>query len=148
MYFLACAAIAELVACRCACRVTLGVTPAIYILENLINDIMEYRGTGILECNVLCENEELADLGLNSEVWLPYALDLGEIRAVKLAVDPDREDSSQLGKAQVFYRGGDDYVVLDIDYKEMLTIWVAFRKEEMEGSSTCVGAREGKMNNE
>ena len=124
---------------------TQGVKPATYILENLINDTMEYRGSGILECNVLCENEELADLGLNSEVWLPYAFNLGEIRAVKLAVDPDREDSSQLGKAQLFFRGSEDYVVLDIDYKEMLTIWVMFLKEEMD-ESTCVGVKEGRGN--
>jgi hypothetical protein len=130
---------------RCAPRVTLGVTPVIYILEKFNQRHMEYRGTGILECNVLCENEELADLGLNSEVWLPYAFDLREIRAVKLAVDPDREDSSQLGKAQCFFRGGEDYVVLDIDYKEMLTIWVAFRKDEIEDSA-CVKMGDKELN--
>ena len=106
---------------------------------------MEYRGMGILECNVLCENEELADLGLNSDVWLPYAFDLSEIRAVKLAVDPDRGDSSQLGKAQVFFRGSEGYVVLDIEYKDMLTIWVAFRKDELNDNSH-VGLRDKELN--
>lgn len=93
---------------------------------------MKYRGFGILECQGLCENTTLSELGLNSDMWLPFAFDLGKIRGVKLAVSPDDDDSTQHGRAQVFFDGSDDYVVLDISFEDMMLVWMAFRKGELQ----------------
>lgn len=88
---------------------------------------MIYRGYGILECKVLCETTELVELGIPNDLWLPFVFDLNEIKSMKLAVDPDKDESSQQGCAQIFFKGSPDYVIVDIPYEEMTHLWMAFK---------------------
>ncbi len=88
---------------------------------------MKYRGFGLLECNVLCENRALADLGVRSDVWLPFMLDLDMIQAIKLAVDDEHEDSVQFTCAQVLFKGAQECMVIDVRYHEMKRLWLAFK---------------------
>lgn len=88
---------------------------------------MKYRGFGLLECNVLCENRALADLGVRSDVWLPFMLDLDMIQAIKLAVDDEHVDSVQFACAQVLFKGAQECMVIDVRYHEMKRVWLAFK---------------------
>jgi hypothetical protein len=105
---------------------------------------MNYRGYGILECNVLCESADLAELGVrNNDIWLPFVFDLGEVKAIKLAVDPGREESTQHNRAQVFFKGSEDYVVLDLTFDEMVFLWAAHKSGDLVTDSAFIEVARG-----
>lgn len=97
---------------------------------------MKYRGYGLLECKVLCENRALADLGVRSDVWLPFMLDLETIQAIKLAVDDEHEDSIQYACAQILLKGAQECMVIDVRYQEMKCLWLAFKAGTLSTSDT------------
>lgn len=99
---------------------------------------MKYRGFGLLECKVLCENRALADLGVRSDIWLPFMLDLETVQAVKLAVDDEHEDSVQFACAQILFKGAQECMVVDVKYHDMKRMWLAFKSGTLTNERTNV----------
>jgi hypothetical protein len=106
---------------------------------------MRYRGFGLLECKVLCENRALADLGVRSDVWLPFMLDLEMVQAIKLAVDNEHEESVQFSCAQILFKGTQECMVVDVKYLEMKRLWVSFKAGTLDNNEGCLESldREG-----
>ena len=98
---------------------------------------MRYQGFGLLECKVLCENRALADLGVRSDVWLPFMLDLEMVQAIKLAVDDEHEESVQYACAQVLFKGTQECMVVDVKYHDMRRVWVAFKAGTLDINEGC-----------
>jgi hypothetical protein len=73
-----------------------------------------------IDCNVWCiENPSNQDLGLpEGDVWLPMAIDLKQVIAIKLAVE---NDFIGKGKAVVYIPG--EHFTLDRSYKDLVSQW-------------------------
>jgi hypothetical protein len=100
---------------------------------------MRYRGYGIVECMVLCENQMLADLGLSSDIWLPFTFDMHHLQAIKLAVEDEKTESVQHGCSQLFFTGAHEHVVTDIEYCDMKLLWLAFKTGELPADEGFAG---------
>ena len=79
----------------------------------------------IHKCKVHCYTMSLTEreaMGIKNDPgkWLPFAIDLGMINAVKMATDDPAEDSYHC--AVIFTTQGETFV-LDTPYTEMVTKW-------------------------
>lgn len=74
----------------------------------------------ILECNVWCsESDENRELGLpDGDCWMPIAIKLSEIVAIKLAGPNDFIGD---GKATINFHGSS--FIIDVTYNEAVKIW-------------------------
>lgn len=79
------------------------------------------------ECNVFCHSVESdlmelmgKDDSLNVGKWLPFALDVHLVIAIKMATDD--QESSVYKCTTVFFSNGEVYII-DTKYKDFLHIW-------------------------
>lgn len=89
---------------------------------------MQYLGYGIVECQVLCEDNSLADLGIDSQSWVTFAFDLGQLHSVKPNDEPSLEEYGA-SICHVFLNQGCE--VVDTSYRELVTLWVAYRRGKL-----------------
>ena len=79
----------------------------------------------IHKCKVQCHTvnpSEMDLLGINESgsKWLPFAIDLGTITAIKMSTDDKGEESYNC--ASIFTSNGDTFI-LDTPYHEMIDVW-------------------------
>lgn len=75
----------------------------------------------IVECNVWCSMTQHLELGIESNYWLPFAVDFMYVIAVKqnMADDAPEEEFVPFQKA-VIYTASDQFVT-DMDYQHALS---------------------------
>lgn len=79
----------------------------------------------IHKCKVQCHTISPTDIdkfGLEEDnsKWLPFAIDLGTINAIKLTTDD--HDASSYGCSTIFTNNGDTFI-LDTPYDKLLKKW-------------------------
>lgn len=93
----------------------------------------------IHKCKVQCHTVNPTDmdlLGIKDDAgkWLPFAIDLGIITAIKMSTDEEGEPTT--GCSTVFCNEGSSFI-LDTPYNELLDIWMEYVNSSWEigGSS-------------
>jgi len=69
----------------------------------------------IVECNLLCEDNALSDMGIESEFWIPMIFFMKDVTFIKLT--SNNEDKKHEYNKTSIYLKGESYII-DIPFKE------------------------------
>ncbi|MCX6217633.1 hypothetical protein [Spirosoma sp.] len=78
----------------------------------------------LLSCRINCYDAALAELNIDSSVWIDGVIDISDISVVKASAE---EGEEQIGtRASVLLKSG-DYLLINVDYKTVLNIWIKWQ---------------------
>ena len=69
----------------------------------------------IVECNLLCVDIELVDMGIDSEFWIPMIFLMKDVEFIKLASN-NEDKKCEYNKTSIHLKG--EWYITDIPFKE------------------------------